>query len=87
VTSSINSCNSAAVVTQAVVNVRRITPERCSTTSNFSRAALRHVYVWRGELRSCVREGRGARHANTQQTMSKKGHEKVTMTKKRSPEF
>ena len=35
--------------------------ESCSAISNFSRAALRHMYVCRGELRSCVRERRGAR--------------------------
>ena len=62
-------------------------PELHSTTSNFSRAALQHVCVCRGELWSCVREGRGARVQICKRLMSNKCHEKVTMTKKRSSEF
>jgi len=44
-----------------VVKVRHSALQHRSATSDFSRAALRHVYVCRGELQSCAREGKGVR--------------------------
>ena len=76
-----------AVKYRAVVKVRRSTLERHSTTSKFSRAALRHMYVCRGELRSCTREGRGGRVQICGRLMTKKGHEKVKMAKKGHQNF
>ena len=74
----------------SVLKVRQSAPEKRSATSNFSTAALCHVYFSRGELQRSVREGERSKGVSTEQIKqikSKKRSRDDDDDLKRSSEF